>query len=136
MKYGIECEGRLRGLPTLFVSAAELQANEQGVHAAMLDRNLTHVYVSDRDNILDYTSLGTTFQDKIVTLDVTKVTSNSIPSNITIMLTLPYDYWESIQNLRFDDQIKFHSPNRDVLCATVRDFAYTNHTEFLNDQDL
>lgn len=137
-KLGIEVEGRLRGVPTLFTDAIAM-ARDGGadkVMTAMRQHEVTHVYISDRLNVLDYQQVGRWFGGYQVTLDVTKVAKQLRPANVTIILTLPHEYWESVANLGPQDQVKFHSEDRHVLCATMHSFVPTHPSEFEGDTDL
>ncbi len=134
-KIGIEVEGRLRGVKTLFCSADELVDRAKIISYAA-SKGITHVYVSDRNNTLDYVMLGWMFSDCLVTLDVTEVRQGVRPTNVTVILTMPHSYWESVSRLRPDDQIKFHSEGREVLCASVRNFVPTQPIEFLGDEEI
>jgi hypothetical protein len=136
MKIGVEAEGRLRGVQTLFVDAIDVIYNLAKVKAALKDNAISHIYVSDRNNTLDYSFLGQHLEGYLITLDVTAVTPRPRPTNVTIILTMPYEYWQSVQMLRFTDQIKFHSEDRNVLCAAVQSFVATQPIEFAGDIEL
>jgi len=131
-KLGLEVEGRLRGVKTLFIGASEIEAAK-----AYLSLNpISHVYISDPENTLNYVVAGWLFADSLVTLDVTAVRAEVRPTNVMVILTMPHSYWDSVERLRPDDQIKFHSEGRNVLCAPVRNFVPTQPIEFLGDIEL
>lgn len=140
MKYGIEVEGRMRGVPTLFVDASEINTMSGLVFVLenLDDKGIRHLYVSDRDNTMDPDIVGNhaTFHGIQVTLDVTALAKPVTATNITVILTMPHSFWASVNNLGADDQIKFHSINRDVLCATKRVFVPTSPAEFEGDVPL
>lgn len=129
MKIGIEVEGRLRGVKTLFCGPQDVAAAK----AYLAANPLTHVYISDRDNTLDYVMVGWSFPACLVTMDVTSVREGVRPTNVTLILTLPHSHWDNVARLRADDQVKFHSVDREVLCATARNFVPTQPAEFLGD---
>lgn len=137
MKVGVEAEGRLKGVRTLFVNASDVTDNIGRISAIMERHQLSHIYISDRDNVLDYSTLGNLFRHVLVTLDVTTVASSKVrPKNVTIMLTLPYDLWQSVAALGNDDQVKFHSPEREVMCISARHFVYTSPSDFAGDVEV
>lgn len=144
MKIGIEVEGRLRGVHTLFVSAEYILHNAHTVQIALRDHSIQHLYISDRENRIRYSSLED-WSHVLITLDITKYrrdlndTQTALvvpPDNVTIILTLPYSYWDSIAFLRPTDQVKFHSDSRHVLCAPIQNFVRTEPSEFLGDQEI
>lgn len=130
MKIGIECEGRLRGVETLFINASEL-----GLQVAT-DMSIRHVYISDHDNVLNYLEVARILSAFVVTIEVTKVRPEERLSNINLMLAMPTEYWDSVAALGPDDQVKFGSADRHVLCATKRCFVPTDPSEFDNDVEL
>jgi hypothetical protein len=137
MKIGIEVEGRLRGVKTLFIGAAELELEgPSGIRAKMMAHNVTHLYVSDHNNVVDYETLGLSFYSLLVTLDVTRVKPGPRPQNVSIMLTLPYEFFIDVDRLAADDQVKFHSVDRDVLCVSARHLVRTQPIEFCGDVEV
>lgn len=151
MKIGIEVEGRLRGVKTLFVSAEDIilfstDELEKGldvmlnynsldtINAVMKENSVSHIYISDRDNKIPYKLLS--YFKCLVTLDVTKVLNQSRPPNVTIIWTLPTEFWASMAALGAEDQVKFHSNNRDVLTATKHHFIRTHPVEFAGDLEV
>jgi hypothetical protein len=138
-KIGVECEGRLRGVKTLFVSAVELITNKHIIQDLLKENCTNHLYVSDHGNTLNYEAVGNMFENKQVTIEVTKVCGKQNmrrPSNVSLMLTLPQEYFNSVANLWEDDQVKFHSPEREVLCVAARNFIATTPDEFEGDTEL
>lgn len=129
MKVGIEVEGRLRGVRTLFCSASD--NINKAVGEAILN-GIGHVYVSDNDNTLSYQVFGD-YPDILFTLDITCVQNIPRPSNVTLMLRLPG--FEDVSALKADDQIKFEH-NRTVLVASVNSLVRTNPDEFENDIEV
>ena len=132
-KIGVEVEGRLRGVPTFFIDAEELDASAV---AKFINLGVSHIYISDRYNTLNYNEVGHAFEGYLVTLDVTAVKEVSRPTNVTLMLSMPHGYWDSVQRLRPDDQVKFHSEDRNVLCVSARNLVATQPIEFLADREL
>lgn len=136
-KIGTEVEGRLRGVLTLFVDAEEVLSSPSALINHAKNYGITHIYISDRINVLDYEAVGSLLpQPYLVTLDVTVVSSKPRPTNMTLILTLPHAYWRSVECLRPDDQIKFHSVDRNVLMTTARTLVPTSPIEFCGDQEL
>ena len=135
MKVGREAEGRFKGIMTLFIDASEVMDCIK-IEETVKQYNIGHIYISDRENTLDYSTVHALFADDMVTLDVTEVRDEELYDNITIILTLPHSYWDSIKNMRSTDQIKFHSHNRDVKCVTMQSFVTTDPSEFLGDIEI
>lgn len=133
-KIGIECEGRLRGIKTLFIDASELTV-DLGLKSLIEEGKVTHVYVSDHQNTLDYNELGKALGACYVTLEVTKVKDEPRPLNVGLMLALPEEHWNSVQLLGPDDQVKF-SWNQHVLASSMRNFVATYPIEFVGDVEL
>ena len=115
MKTGVEAEGRLRGVPTLFCSAEEIGQAQDWIRK----NHIGHVYISDLDNILIsskgeevYEFLRLAFSKKLVTLETTLV----IPSRrhtlaVNILLRVTAANVEAIPSLlpllAPLDQVKF-----------------------------
>lgn len=160
MKIGIEVEGRLRGVKTLFMSYEELMQayhHNQGsptafgrwLHTYADQYGASHVYISDHTNQItphffdEYIGPFLDMKSRLlVTLEVTEY-SNSwyelrrrYPSlGFMINLEGPPALW-ALEPL---DQIKFtHEVRRGpaVLCATRLSFQRTHPEEFLNDVEL
>jgi len=124
MKVGIECEGRLKGVPTIFCQAAEL---EVAIEYAV-DSGVGHLYVSDLANALPYARLASI--NALVTLEVTEVQDTARPSNVTLMLSVPG--YANVAKLSSTDQVKFeHDLN--VLVAPAQAFFKTQPSEFSSD---
>jgi hypothetical protein len=143
MKLGLEVEGRLRGLPTLFLGAAYVEKAVAFLkHLSENNQQAPgHVYISDNDNILDYVDVSDLFPTKLVTLDVTEIQYDSpldIPENIVIMLRLKgsdHDIFENVVRLRSTDMIKIEH-ERNVFCFTVGSAMLTEPHEFDDDVEV
>lgn len=146
MKIGIEVEGRLKGLPTLFMTANEalvffnyksLKDAVDPQHHKYIDQ-VRHVYVSDHANILyatDYCMVQWKDMAMPVTLERTFIDlcdAKEMPANVTIMLTVDSrGFW----NLRPQDQVKF-SLNEHVHCMAVENMTVTEPKDFEGDIEL
>lgn len=131
-KFGIEVEGRLAGLPTVFCNA---DADLTRVLAQAVECGVGHVYISDPDNKLSYANVAHLFQTKVVTMDVTRRRSEDLPSNVTIMLRLPDWLFDQIVSLRPGDQIKSEK-DRHVRVWTVGSAVVTKPEDFEGDVEL
>jgi hypothetical protein len=129
MKIGIECEGRLKGIPTLFCDATELLS----VRNVAQDMQVSHIYVSDPNNMLSYEEVGSELAEFMVTLDVTAITLGYRPSNLSIMLSLPG--YDQISKLTDHDQIKFEH-ERNVVVFPINSALLTVPADFAGDVDL
>jgi hypothetical protein len=136
MKIGMECEGRYKGLPTLFMTAEEYLAGMQIYTAnpslqAMMDYP-RHIYVSDHKGKINTENLvGFWSMSRLITIEVTKCPKNRMewPRNVTFMLTLPVDK-NNFFGLRDMDQVKFskqltvYVADKDTMMKTFpKDFA-------------
>jgi hypothetical protein len=123
MKIGIECEGRLRGIKTLFMNADEDLLKAADI---LVERGIGHV--------------SNFFQNAHVTLDVTEVKDYCPRDNISIMFRIdkcPQDkIFDSIKNLRSDlDQIKIER-DRQVVILPISCALTTEPHEFEGDIEL
>lgn len=139
MKYGIEVEGRLKGVPTIFVGADEFVTDPDSIYKAMRDHSVSHLYISDPDNIVPYT---TDFGKILVTLDMTRVRYDNTrrPANVLLMLRIDpaqKQGWEfaDLVLLRDGDQIKFER-NQFVFVFPWSARIATNPSEFVDDITL
>jgi hypothetical protein len=133
MKIGIEVEGRLRGVPTLFCDADYFIEYPDEVKSALELHGLRHCYISDTKNDLAYPYVGSKLAGFLVTMDVTKVFDLTLPKNVTLMVRNPS--FSDLQRLRPDDQIKYEE-NRQVFVFPVGSAIKTQPHEFANDQEI
>lgn len=130
MKVGIEVEGRLKGVPTLFCGAHEYlkgiqKAKEQGV---------SHLYISDNRNKIAYDNAALAASGLLVTLDVTEVYDcPNRADNITLMLRLPGHC--EVRRLKDRDQVKFEA-KRNVVVLPMHNAIKTLPHEFLGDRKV
>lgn len=104
MKVGIEVEGRLKGIRTLFCTAEEFLYGPD-IRVAAREENCVQIYISDLNNILSLFSSYLTLVAKtyIITVERTKVESVP-PVWINIILTVDSpSFWY----LNPNDQVKF-----------------------------
>ena len=140
MKTGIEVEGRFRGLPTLFLSAAELFAACATDSLAATVSEHPHIYISDHANVVDPTTLcrkNKCLSTKVITLEVTSVVPHhhTRPENVTLMLRfLGYD---AVSALRPTDMFKFtRESDRSVKICIAHSLMHTDETEFHADTEI
>lgn len=127
MKIGIEVEGRLKGMPTLFCEAADLA---KAIDEAK-SRGITHIYVSDNQNSLPYSAFDS--QQLYFTLDVTKVRKELRPYNLSLMLRL--EAYDDVSQLNDNDQIKFER-NRMVSVFPMTSAITTSPADFAGDIEI
>lgn len=155
MKLGNECEGRLKCLYTLFMTAKE--AKVFFTYKSLKDRALRledkslidkvkHIYISDLDNEMLVSDDCLARWDELeflVTIEVTHVKyRDSYPFNVTLMLNLTeasarglatsQSFWQ----LKETDQIKFHQPYGKsfyVCCVTKENMTKTCPSDFGSD---
>ena len=132
MKYGIEVEGTHCGTPMIFCGADDVLNWQEHVLTAMTDHNVSHVYVSDQDNVLDYADLSEAFAQFHVTLDCTQA-KGSRPANVSLMLRDPT--FDMIRCLNDRDQIKYEH-ERTVYVWSMQDAVVTLPSAFEKDIEL
>lgn len=137
MKLGIEVEGRLRGVPTLFCDA---DFDVEKLTAALRKHAVSHVYISDNTNKLSYRSIGTLLRGYLVTLDVTEVLKEPRPANVSLMLRLdgdgdPLPLFDQVSRLTKEDQIKFEC-DRNVIVLPMTAAIFTQPAEFEGDIEV
>ena len=134
MKLGIEVEGRLRGIPTLFCNA---DFDVEELFANLRKHPVSHVYISDNTNKLSYRGIGALLKGYLVTLDVTEVRAEEPPANVSLMLRIDdiQDAWTSVSRLTKEDQIKFEF-DRNVIVLPMTAAILTNPSEFAGDIEL
>lgn len=160
MKIGIEVEGRLRGIKTLFMNHEELMQafhHTQGsptafgrwLHTYANQYGASHIYISDHTNQITPHFFGEyigPFLDMksrlLVTLEVTDYSESwyelrrQYPS---LGFMIHVEGKPSLWGLEPLDQIKFSqetSRGPTVLCATRLSFQRTHPEEFQNDIEL
>ncbi|QRE00064.1 hypothetical protein [Burkholderia phage BCSR5] len=150
MKIGLEVEGRLKGIPTLFTNAEFVRDHTRKVQNALRVHSINHLYISDNSGILTYEKVGLEFSC-YVTMDVTKTRVEYRPSNITLMLRVDPSafhwlgqnevegpaFWSftDIECLREGDQIKFER-DRHVFVFPVTQAIKTAPADFEGDLEL
>lgn len=151
MKVGIEVEGRLKGIPTLFMSAKEFRALDLNMvfkkAVAQLNtrdwallQSVSHFYISDDENELFPEDLlsqkSAQAQQMVITLERTSVTDRwRYPANVGVMLRVGEGTSAaSFFALAASDQIKFsRGPQDEVYCVTKECMMRTNPSAFLGD---
>lgn len=134
MKYGVEVEGRLRGIPTLFCNA---DVKREDLFEALRKHPVSHVYISDNNNTLHYRGIGGLLSRYMVTLDVTKVRDDERSPNVSLMLRIDGELptWEHVSKLTKEDQIKFER-NREVIVLPMTAAIFTQPSEFEGDIEV
>jgi hypothetical protein len=91
MKYGIEVEGRLRGVKTLFMDANEPVQKVLDFLYSDEGRGIGHIYICDHENTLNYRQVAYLFKGFHVTLEVSKVEGPELrlgTENLSIMFRI------------------------------------------------
>jgi len=136
MKYGIEAEGRLKGVPTIFCDANALRDGNgvQTVYSALKKHLVSHLYVSDEQNTLDYKVLADTFPSTLITIEVTVAQRcPARPNNITLMVRNPK--YSDLCFMKNTDQLKFEE-DRNVFVFPMGAAVCTEPSDFNNDLDI
>jgi hypothetical protein len=147
MKLGYECEGRLKGLWTLFIQATEVALFSKGIPVDRLSANdadeiktVKHVYISDHTGIIcpSNTSLNRWCdEDTPVTIEVTSIPKlrSYFPINVSFMLSVPHT--KTFWNAEAGDQIKFSEGHaKRVLSCTVETMVKTDPSGFAGDRKI
>lgn len=138
MKKGIEVEGILRGLSTIFVDASEVLTVGQVLD--LVDHPeveaARHLYVSDHSLEVSIESLASYFPRHYITWEVRTIPKDptTLPNNMGIMLSGCPDFWQ-IKRLRPCDQLKF-SDGQNVVVFSMKDAMFTAPHEFEGDVEL
>lgn len=137
MKIGIEVEGRMKGLMTLFCSAEEFYENDVVGLIYSGKVTVSQVYVSDHGgyaNIRDLVELG---KKVYVTVELTYLHRES-PAEIGVILNIKNNrpaYEESFKRLKGTDQIKFeHEMN--IFTITKEQMHRTYPSDFAGDYEI
>ena len=131
MKIGIEVEGRLCGLKTIFCNELEFVVHYSDLWAALYKHtDIKQIYISDLNNTIDLNGekLQELAADWFVTVERTEI-DHRTPINISVMLNIDND---SFNHLNRNDQIKF-SNDLLVYATTVRNMTVTQPIEFSGD---
>lgn len=139
MKVGLECEGRHKGMPTLFLDASELPIWRKRLGDSLIRRDwIEQLYVSDLGNTLNLEMIPPELEnvspltnDPIITIERTMIPSNIHP-RIEIMLHVIN---ESFWRLGGVDQIKF-SKDKCVFSIKKDQMVKTIPTDFEGDKEL
>ena len=125
MHIGLEVEGRLKGIPSLFVNRDEFLSGAY--------KRVTHpyhnLYITDHDNLLDLESINNTRNplcDPIITIERTAVDRQYPNLNIIFVVQVP------MYALKDTDQIKT-SIGQNVWMATVESMIKTTEDAFVGD---
>lgn len=144
MKYGIEVEGRLKGLRTLFMTAEEAlvffeykslkDAIDPSLHH--LTDKIDHIYISDHNNTITAGLECIKIWDSLnlqVTLERTEMNNRTTyPDNVLIMLLVSNpSFWD----LEYNDQIKFSRDLR-VFAVPLTSMIETRPAAFAEDIEL
>jgi len=128
MKIGIEVEGQFKGLPMIFCEADEIGC----AITEALDRGVDHLYISDKENKLDYDLTGMQIAPLVATVEVTKVTGPR-PNNVMLMLRDPS--YAEVEKLSVFDQIKFERDRR-VFVFPMAACHHTYPDDFAGDKEI
>ena len=132
MKYGIEVEGRFKGLKTLFMSAPEMMAcTVERILGYAEERKVQQIYISDLEGLVlkQNRTLKALAKDYIVTLEVSSVQAE-VPAYVNIMLNLKCE--TPMQFLKEGDQIKI-SQDQNVWAISVENMIRTVPEDFHGD---
>lgn len=156
MKLGLEVEGKLSGMYTLFMSASEAleffsyeSLKKRALPPGKANRvdKVQHIYISDHENTIrgDAACLREWFNLNLsVTLEVTAVENRHwYPTNVGIMLAIvdgpKSTFSSSFWKLDSADQVKFSRPSggaHQVKCVMVGNMFNTNPREFSGDTEF
>jgi hypothetical protein len=137
MKVGIECEGILKGLKTLFIETNEL---DKALDFLNKPNNIEQIYISDHDNkIVDYQFYCNLLPRYSITIEQTQITVQDIPRKIHLILRVDkcpsHLMFYSVRLLRPWDQIKFEKEKL-VYIFPMSSVIKTTPDEFEGDIEI
>lgn len=130
MKIGIEVEGRLKGVKTLFMECEEVDV---GVGVLAQHPNIGHVYISDLENKLDLNHVLAKYPNVLITVERTAPRPQGLPSRLVYMLSLPY--YDSVNSLLETDMVKFDKDQHVLILPKSAEIT-TRPEDFLGDVEL
>lgn len=143
MKFGRECEGRFKGIESLFIQATEaIELFTDGYPVTRLKQadmerlsKVKHVYISDHKGLIKHNDacLDVWFDDNMpVTIEVCTIPPlrQLYPENVSFMVRIDVkrDFWK----LEPTDQVKF-TREKVVMCTTIEALVKTEPDDFRND---
>ena len=131
MKYGLEVEGKFKGIPTLFCTHIEIEDALLWWNGKRL--HIEQVYISCEDyNDLPESieEICESFYPLLVTLDTVNLPRTIRIPNLSIMLRNPE--YRTVSLLTDNDQVKFDKDNN-VIVFPMSGSIYTKPSDFLND---
>jgi hypothetical protein len=136
VKLGVEVEGRLRGLRTLFLQASECKGkNAEEIKQSIPEgMNVEQIYISDLENEFKLTGLWLhrLAEDFLVTVEVTELTCKP-PEGVNVILRIDSpSFW----HLRETDQIKFTTEENHVWMYVAEQGMATRPEAFEKDKVL
>lgn len=139
MKIGIEVEGRLKGIPTLFCNASEFLNKKEIISNLLHAYSLQHLYISDHENTLSYQIPELTVSP-IITIEVSQVSASARLKNLMLMYRIDKTpvgsiVFDSLARLIPTDQIKIEK-NKKVFVWTMNSAIITEPTEFEEDKEI
>jgi hypothetical protein len=140
MKFGIECEGRLTGLPTVFCSAEEVGiVDNKFDDLKSRGYPVSHIYISDHSGFVTEARLSMLAKKGyLISLECLKVPDflNKLTDKVGIILRIEGNNQDQAFLLRPSDQIKIDDGKKSVLMCPVSMFWRTKPEDFLGDIDL
>lgn len=138
MKLGIECEGRLKGLKTLFISAEEFK-HDLSVENYITQHysQLQQVYIVDKKNILreiDLIKLSLFTHCLTVTIEVQSLSYELLQFNHLFNVILSVEMNDAF-HLKSTDQFKVHYNNH-VMVVPIEMMIKSSPEDFVNDQKI
>lgn len=134
MKIGIEVEGRLKGIKTLFISFGE--DNFPLALTELKIQNIMHLYISCAPKYLtELTGILRQHLDPnvFVTVECDKIPEGGIDPVIDHFML---DITPDVHKLRPKDSIKSHDGNLNVLCTHVETMVRSIPKDFSNDLEV
>ena len=132
MKIGIECEGRFKGVKTLFLDASEYRPFIREPRSYRIVETVGQVYISDLENELDLDDVGqmsASDKTKIITVERTAL-FQAPHANVHVILRVLNS---SFALLRSSDQIKFEPVTRLTYMVTKEQMVTSRPQEYEGD---
>ncbi len=130
MKYGIEVEGKYKGIKSVFLQLSELY----NMDLMILPKGYNHLYITNdtelTEDLNDIINLLLVYYN--ITFETT-VVPDKLSDEVHIMLDIKSD---EIWKLKDTDSIKMYSDKNQVKSISIENMYNTNPEDFLNDKQL
>lgn len=129
---GTECEGRLKGLKTLFIAN---KIDIITIEKIAKKNNISHLYFNaGKNEFNDFNTIRQLYDSYLITLEVTNI--DVIPTDIVLKCHIIWRVIKSkyLEKIKDTDTIKLENPNNYVYCVTKEQMMKNNFDEYKKDK--